>query len=100
MDGFIQELILGHVNTHHPGWDKSHTQNLKMLLFFLEKKFHQLAHGNEMFRSLQPNTQCFLLNHNTKLFLQLCLARYFGESDGESQLSSLFGQSLSHCIRE
>ena len=90
MDGLVQELVLGHIHTNRPGWQESHTKNLRMMLFFLEKKFRQWAYENVMFQSLSPNHQLLLLQHNTKLFIQLCLARYFGESDGESQLSTLF----------
>lgn len=82
------------ISFHHGDGDPITFEDIKKVAACFKERFSQFAHYFPHFRNLALDDQRQLLEHNSPLFVQYILARYFGSQTGSEQLSWLLGENI------
>ncbi|TRY76250.1 hypothetical protein TCAL_08790 [Tigriopus californicus] len=82
------------ITLHYGDENAISMEDIKQVAACFKERFSQFAHHFPQFHNLPQDDQRQLLEHNSPLFVQYILARYFGSKTGSEQLSWLLGESI------
>ena len=88
----VELVVLGHMKKGQ--WNQMHSKALLRLMNCWESLVVSCAKKNLYFTNLQAKDQNLLLQNNSMLFKEYCLARYITSDFGIDQLSWIIGLDI------